>query len=89
MVTRKTSSGDILYAREGVTPLEAIKAYTIDGAYSAMEEKIKGSIEQGKLADFIVVDKDPLNIPHDMLKDIKVIMTVLGGEIVFTEMKED
>jgi predicted amidohydrolase YtcJ len=89
MVTRKTSSGDILYAREGVTPLEAIKAYTIDGAYSAMEEKIKGSIEQGKLADFIVVDKDPLNIPHDMLKDIKVIMTVLGGEIVFREMKED
>lgn len=83
MVTRKTSSGEVLYAGEGVTPLEAIKAYTIDGAYSAMEEKIKGSIESGKLADFIVVDKDPLTIPHDMLKDVKVIMTVLGGEIIF------
>jgi predicted amidohydrolase YtcJ len=85
MVTRKTSSGKVLYAGEGVTPLEAIKAYTIDGAYSSMEENIKGSIEPGKLADFIVVDKDPLTIPQDELKDVKVIMTVLGGEIVYNK----
>jgi len=83
MVTRKTSSGDVLYAPEGVDPLEAIKAYSIDGAYSAWEEDIKGTIEPGKLADLVVIDRDPTEIDHDDLRNVKNLMTVVNGKIVY------
>ncbi len=83
LVTRKSSGGEVLYADEGITPLEAIKAYTIDGAYSAWEEKTKGSIEPGKMADLIVVDRDPMTIPREELRDIKTVMTVVNGKIVY------
>ncbi len=83
MVTRKTSSGDVLYAPEGVEPLEAIRAYSIDGAYAAWEEDIKGTIEPGKLADMVVVDRDPTGIEPDDIRNIKNLMTVVGGKIVY------
>jgi hypothetical protein len=83
LVTRKTSSGDILYKGERITPLEAIKAYTIDGAYSAWEEDYKGTIETGKLADLIVVDRDPLKIDPDDLKNVEIILTMIDGKIVY------
>jgi len=83
MVTRKTSSGQVLYAPEGVTPLEAIRAYTIDGAYAAWEENTKGSIEAGKLADLVVVDRDPLIIDNEDLKNVKTLITVVDGKIVY------
>jgi hypothetical protein len=83
LVTRKTSSGDSLYTGEGITPMEAIRAYTIDGAYSAWEEEIKGSIEPGKLADLIVVDRDPLTIPHEELKAIQAVIAIIDGKVAF------
>jgi predicted amidohydrolase YtcJ len=83
LVTRKTSGGDALYAGEGITPMEAIRAYTIDGAYSAWEEEIKGSLEPGKLADLIVIDRDPLTIPSDELKNVRVLMTLVDGRISY------
>jgi predicted amidohydrolase YtcJ len=83
LVTRKTSSGDALYAGEGITPMEAIRAYTIDGAHSAWEEEIKGSIEPGKLADLVVVDRDPLTIPTDDLKNVQAIITIVGGKVAY------
>lgn len=83
MVTRKTSSGQVLYAPEGVTPFEAIRAYSIDGAYAAWEEDIKGTVEAGKLADLVVVDRDPLSIDQEGLKNVKTVMTVIDGEIVY------
>lgn len=84
MVTRKTSSGDVLYESEGVSPIEAIRAYTIDGAYAAWEENFKGSIEVGKLADLVVADWDPLEIPHDDLRNIQTLKTIVNGVIVYT-----
>lgn len=83
MVNRKTSSGDTLHAPEGVDPVEAIRAYSVDGAYAAWEEDIKGSIAVGKLADLVVVDKDPLTIDPSDLKNIKTLMTVIDGKIVY------
>jgi predicted amidohydrolase YtcJ len=83
LVTRKTSNGDPLYAGEGITPMEAIRAYTIDGAYSAWEEEIKGSIELGKLADLIVVDRDPLTILPENLKGIQVVITIIDGKVAY------
>jgi len=83
MVTRKTSSGQVLYAPEGVTPVEAIKAYSIDGAYGAWEENIKGTIDAGKLADLVVLDRDPLSIDYNDLNKVTALMTVIDGKIVY------
>ncbi len=85
MVTRKTSSGDVLYAPEGVSPIEAIKAYTIDGAYAAWEEDIKATIEPGKLADMVVVDRDPLSINPEDLRKVRNLMTIIDGKIVYRD----
>ena len=82
MVTRKTRDGDSLGPTEAISISAAIRSYTIDGAYSSFEEKLKGSIEAGKLADFIVLSANPLSVPSDQLKDIKVLTTFIGGKIV-------
>jgi len=62
---------------------EALRLYTINGAYASFEEEIKGSIEPGKLADMVVLDRDILTIPTDELREMKVDMTIVGGEVVF------
>lgn len=82
MVTRKTRDGTLNGPSEAISILQAIHGYTIDGAYSGFEEKIKGSIETGKLADLNVLSADPLTVPADQIKDIKVVTTVLDGKVV-------
>lgn len=62
---------------------ETIRCYTINNAYAAFEEKIKGSIEVGKLADLVVLDQDILTIEPIKIKDAKVEMTVFDGEVVY------
>jgi len=81
MVTRETRDGTLNAPQEAITIKEAIHGYTIDGAYSGFEEKIKGSIEVGKLADLIVVSADPLTIHSEQIEDIHVLMTVTDGKI--------
>jgi predicted amidohydrolase YtcJ len=85
MVTRKTRSGELLAPEQAITPAEAIRIYTMFGAHSGFEEKKKGSIEVGKLADLIIVSDDPLTVPPDKLKDIKVVTTITDGKIVNSE----
>ena len=62
---------------------EALRSYTTGGAYAGFEEKLKGSIETGKLADFIVIDRDFMTCPAEEIKGIQVLETVLGGETVY------
>ena len=81
--TSAITAGDILYASEGVEPLEAIRAYSIDGAYAVWEEDIKGTIEPGKLADMVVIDRDPTGIEPDDIRNVKNLMTVVAGKIVY------
>ncbi len=76
---KKTSLG----LDQRVTREEAIRMYTIKGAYLSFEEKIKGSIEPGKLADMIVLDRDILTCPEDDIKDTRVLRTILGGKTVY------
>jgi len=57
--------------------------WTLNGAYLSFEEKIKGSIEPGKLADLIVVSKDFLSCPADEIRNIETLLTVVGGKTVY------
>ncbi len=81
MVNRTTSSGQPLAANEAVTPLEALRAFTVGSAYAAHEESVKGTLAVGKLADFVVLSDDPLQVPHERLGSITVGATVVGGEV--------
>jgi predicted amidohydrolase YtcJ len=82
-VTRKTRAGEQIVPDQGISPAEALATYTINGAYASFEEDIKGSITAGKLADMVVLSDDPTGVPVEAIKDIKVEMTILGGEVVW------
>jgi predicted amidohydrolase YtcJ len=62
---------------------DALKAYTINAAYASFEENIKGSLEPGKLADFVVLEKDITTIPVNEIRDVNVLLTAVGGRTVF------
>jgi predicted amidohydrolase YtcJ len=82
-ITRKTLWGGSLGPDQGITREQAIRSVTINGAYTSFEEKIKGSIEPGKLADYVLLSGDILKVPADKIKDLKVLATVLGGKTVY------
>jgi predicted amidohydrolase YtcJ len=82
-VTRKGPNGERLGPSEAVSIRDAIRMYTLNTAYLTFDEKQKGSLEPGKLADFVVLDRDPLTIPSDQIKDIRVDMTAVGGRILY------
>jgi len=62
---------------------EALRAYTFGGAYAAFEESYKGTLEPGKLADFVMLDQDLFRIDPGRIRDTKVLMTVVGGKVVY------
>lgn len=83
-ITRKTLEGQPPGGYEPsqrMTRLQALKSYTINPAYGAFEENMKGSIIPGKLADFTVFSNDIMTIPADKILDTKVVMTVIGGKV--------
>lgn len=82
-VNRKTISGRVLGEDQRISAIDALKAITINGAYQYFEEDIKGSIEEGKLADFVVLDKNPLKVDSSAIKDIQVLETIKEGNTVF------
>jgi predicted amidohydrolase YtcJ len=83
MVTRTGWNGETWGANQRITVDEAIRVNTINGAYNSREEKIKGSISAGKLADFAILADDPHTVAADRIKDIKVVQTVVGGRVVY------
>jgi predicted amidohydrolase YtcJ len=83
-VNRVTRSGRVLGEEHKLSPLNALKAITIWGAYQHFEEHIKGSIKKGKQADFVVLDSNPLKIPTIEIKDIKVLQTINDDKTIYS-----
>jgi predicted amidohydrolase YtcJ len=83
MVTRKDYKGRVWGPNQKVTIDQALTIATINGAYASSEEQLKGSITAGKLADFVVLEKDPHDVDPDQIMNIKVNRTVVGGKTVF------
>jgi predicted amidohydrolase YtcJ len=87
-VTRRTlddKNPDGWIPEQKITVEEAIRCYTINGAYAEFSEKYKGSLETGKLADFVVLSDDLLRIDPVKIKDVRVVKTVAGGKTVYAE----
>jgi hypothetical protein len=82
-VTRKGMSGKVWGADERLTMAEAIRGYTRDAAYVTFDEKIKGTLEPGKLADMAVLAEDLLTIAPERILGVQVDMTILGGKVVY------
>lgn len=82
-VNRTTRDGKVLGEDEKISVLEAIKTVTINAAYQYGEEEIKGSLKAGKNADFIIVDKNPLKVAKDELRNIKILETIKDGKVIW------
>ncbi|MGH9439368.1 MAG: amidohydrolase family protein, partial [Terriglobia bacterium] len=80
----KTEDGTVLGASEKVSREEALRMATINNAHLTSEEKVKGSIETGKLADFVIVSQDILTVPEDQIPHIHPLATYVGGREVFS-----
>jgi predicted amidohydrolase YtcJ len=82
-ITRRTQGGQVIGAAERISRLDALRMTTINSAYIGFEEKKKGSIEAGKLADLAILTGDFLTIPEDQIMTIKAYMTIVDGKIVY------
>ncbi len=82
-VNRQTRSGQVLGPDERLTAYQGLQALTVNGAWEFHEEASKGSLEAGKLADLVILDKNPLKVPAPALKDIQVVETLKAGQRVF------
>lgn len=80
-VVRQTAAGDDFFPAQRMTRAEALRSYTVNNAFAAFEERWKGSIETGKLADIVVLDRDILQVPDSALPGAQVDLTIVGGVV--------
>jgi predicted amidohydrolase YtcJ len=84
-VTRKSSSGQVIGPEEAIDIMDAIRIYTWNGAYLSKDEDRLGSIEPGKLADLIIIDRDITAVPPEELLETKVLTTIANGSVVYEQ----
>jgi predicted amidohydrolase YtcJ len=80
-VSRKLKDGSVFYPDQRMSRIEALKSYTINGAFAAFEEDSKGSVKAGKYADLVVLSKDILTVPEDEIPTAQVVYTIVGGKV--------
>lgn len=80
-VARKTKDSTVFVPEQRVTREEALRAYTLNNAYAAFEEREKGSLAVGKLADIVVLTKNIMTVPEDEIPTARVDLTILGGKV--------
>ncbi|MDH3296911.1 MAG: amidohydrolase [Gemmatimonadota bacterium] len=78
------NNGQVFNPHHLLTREQALATYTINPAIAAFEQELRGSIVVGKLADFTITEEDPLTVPDERLADTRVLMTIVGGEIVYS-----
>ena len=82
-ITRKLPDGSIFQPEQRLTREQALRSYTINNAYAAFEEDIKGSITPGKLADITVLSKDIMTVPEEDIPGTEIVYTIIGGEVKY------
>lgn len=82
---RETKAGLILGENEQISVYNALKGVTINAAYQYFEEKYKGSIKEGKIADLIILDKNPCKIAIDDILKINILTTIKDGKVVYNK----
>jgi hypothetical protein len=84
-VSRKLADGSVFYPDQRLSRLEALQTYTINSAFAAFEEDIKGSLSVGKLADITVLSKDVMTISEDEIPSTEVVYTIVGGKVLYSQ----
>jgi predicted amidohydrolase YtcJ len=82
-VSRKLDDGSIFYPDQRLSRLDALRTYTINAAYAAFEEDLKGSLTPGKLADITVLSKNILTVPEEEIRSTEVVYTIVGGRVMY------
>ena len=82
-VTRQVADGSAFYPEQAMTREQALRSYTVNNAYAAFEEDIKGTLEVGKLADVTVLSRDILTVPADQILETEVVYTIVGGRVLY------
>ncbi|MFC1791947.1 amidohydrolase, partial [Gemmatimonadota bacterium] len=82
-VSRRLTDGSVFFPGQRMSRMEALESYTINGAYAAFEEHIKGTLTPGKLADITVLSRDILTIPEEEIPTAEVVYTIVGGKVVY------
>ncbi len=88
-VSRRLNDGRVFYPDQRMSREEALRSYTINGAYAAFEEDIKGSLTPGKLADVTVLSQDIMTIAEDEIPTTEVVYTIIGGKVVYSRGTEN
>jgi hypothetical protein len=82
-VNRRTASGRVIGPAERISPYDALRAVTVMAAYQIKEEKSKGSLEPGKLADLVIIERNPLKVDPGRIGTIRVLETIKEGQLVY------
>jgi len=77
------NNGERFYPDQRMGRMEALQSYTINAAYAAFEEDLKGSLVPGKLADITVLSKDIMTVPEDEIPTAEVVYTIVGGRVAY------
>jgi predicted amidohydrolase YtcJ len=83
LTTRRMKNGEVFYGDQRMTRDQALRAYTLNGAYAAFEEKTRGSLTPGKLADIVVLSADITSVPENQIRQAEVLYTIVGGKVVY------
>ncbi len=85
-VSRRLSDGSIFYEDQRLTREQTLVSYTINNAYAAFEEDLKGSLTPGKLADIVVLSRDILTVPEEEIRNAEVLYTIVGGDVLYEKL---
>jgi predicted amidohydrolase YtcJ len=87
-VTRRTPNGTVFHGDQRMSRMEALRSYTVNNAFAAFEDGLKGTLSVGKLADITVLDRDITAVPDEEIRETRVVYTIIGGTIVYRANRE-